>query len=136
MSKIDNTIDKLTSMKIKSMGLDEPSDDFTLKIMHTIVAEQPVYSMKQRNYWWLLSFVPIFLGISYYILFIFGQTIFLSDFATSLLNMVKPSIGVFSSLLNLFKQITIPPMFLIGFIAMLSLLTLEEIISSVKHRSI
>lgn len=136
MKKNDKTMDKLSSLKIKGMGLDEPSAEFTFKIMEVITKEQPVYLAKQRNYWWMLSFVPVMVAICYYSITIFKLTGSIQDSWSAILNVLQPFGHSISSFFAVLKSIHIPSMFLLGFMAIIALLTVEELINKLKHKSV
>ena len=78
MKENDNAIEKLTTDRIKKLGLDEPSADFTNKVMQLVVSEQPSFAAKQRNYWWLLAFVPLLVSIIWYSIIFFHLTSYIS----------------------------------------------------------
>jgi len=133
--KKDKTIEKLTVLMIKNLGLDEPSADFTVKVMQSIALEaQPEY-LVQRNYWWLLGLIPVFTAISWYFIVLFRLSGYVIQFLTSFLTIVQPFIAQFLSLFTQLKNLSISPLLLIGFIAVLSLLTIEELATRIKRSS-
>ena len=133
MKENDNAIEKLTTDRIKKLGLDEPSADFTNKVMQLVVSEQPSFAAKQRNYWWLLAFVPVLVGIIWYSIIFFHLTGYISH----LWNVLAVNVQVFVitniSSVGQFRHISLPSYILFGFIAILALLTIEELISRAKH---
>ena len=134
MKKNDKNMDKLLAGRIKNLGLEEPSADFTLKVMQS-VAEQPAFEVKQRNYWWILSLIPILVGICWYFLLIFELTGYVSRFWTSIISGVQPYINAFVSLTDQFKGIKVSPLLIVGFIAIMILLAIEELFSKAKRTS-
>ena len=134
MKKNDKNMDKLLAGRIKNVGLEEPSADFTLKVMQS-VAEQPAFEVKQRNYWWILSLIPILVGICWYFLLIFELTGYVSRFWTSIISGVQPYINAFVSLTDQLKGLKVSPLLIVGFIAIMMLLAIEELFSKAKRTS-
>ena len=134
MKKNDKYMDKLLAGRIKNLGLEEPSADFTLKVMQS-VAEQPAFEVKQRNYWWVLSLIPVLVGICWYFLLIFELTGYVSRFWTSIISGVQPYINAFASLTDQLKGIKVSPLLVVGFIAIMILLAIEELFSKAKRTS-
>lgn len=132
MKKNDKIMDKITASRIKNLGLDDPSPDFTSKVMLSIM-EQPVYAAKPRNYWWLSAFVPVVIGIAWGTIVIFHLTGYILHFWNALNENVKPFSATLVSWVYQVKHIDFPPLVVIGFIAILTLLTIEELISRTKH---
>jgi hypothetical protein len=133
MKENDKTIDKLSSLRIKGIGLDEPSADFTVRVMK-VIEEQPVYQTKQKSNWWMLSLVPVSIAVCSYIIVFFELSGPIYAFWTSFLDFSKPLASRFLSFLAQLKNINIPPMFLVGFLAILSLLAIEEIVGKLKRK--
>jgi hypothetical protein len=131
MKKNDKILEQLTSRHIKSLGQDEPSADFTLKVMQSIAFEpQPEFVEQQKNYWWLLIFVPAITAIAWYCI----VTLKLADYRLlSLENNMKPFIAPFIELFSKLKGITLSPLLMVSFIAILSLLLIEDLTKRVKH---
>ena len=127
-------MDKLLAGRIKNLGLEEPSADFTLKVMQS-VAEQPAFEVKRRNYWWLLSLTPVLVGICWYFLLIFELTGYVSRFWTSIISGVQPYINAFVSLTDQLKGLKVSPLLIVGFIAIMMLLAIEELFSKAKRTS-
>jgi len=134
MKTNDKTIEALIASNIKSLGLDEPSAEFTLKVMQSI-AEQPAISVTQRNYWWLLTLIPILAGIGWYILLILKLTGYITRFWESIVSGIQPYVNTIISLPDQFKSIKVSPLLFIGFVAIIMLLTIEELYSRAKHTS-
>jgi len=134
MKKNDKNMDKLLAGRIKNLGLEDPSADFTLKVMQS-VAEQPAFEVKQRNYWWVLSLIPVLVGICWYFLLIFELTGYVSRFWTSIISGVQPYINAFVSLTDQLKGLKVSPLLIVGFIAIMMLLAIEELFSKAKRTS-
>jgi len=136
MKKNDKTIDRLTSKQIRNLGLDEPSADFTLKVMQSIALErQPDIIEKPRKYWWLLVFVPLITAIAWYCMVTFKLIGYGSMVLTSTENNIKPYIASFIDLFAKLKSLTISPFLIVSFIAVLSLLIIEDLTARMKHSS-
>ena len=136
MRKTDKTIENLTSNRVKKIGLEEPSADFTIKVMKSIVLEnQPEYSAQQINYWWVLALVPLFTALGWYIVVFLKLSEHIFHFYVSLHIVIQPFITGFILLFNQLKNISISPLLLVSFLAILSLFTIEEFVHRIKHAS-
>jgi hypothetical protein len=132
--KNNKTIEEITSGWIKNLGTDEPSADFTQKVMQSILSEkQPAYSSPKRNYLWLTGLIPAIIIITWCLLVIFHLTGYIDSLWISVTKFIQL---VFSDVLSLFiqlKSISIQPSILIGLTAILLLLIIEEFIGRTKH---
>jgi hypothetical protein len=136
MKKNDKSIDRLTSKQIKNLGLDEPSPDFTFKVMQSIALEpQPEIGIKPRKYWWLLVFVPVITAIAWYCMVTFKLIGYGLLVLTSAENNIKPYIASFIDLFAKLKSLTISPFLIVSFIAIISLLIIEDFTARMKHSS-
>jgi hypothetical protein len=131
MKKNEKSIEQLTSKYVKSLGQDEPSADFTLKVMQSIAfGTQPEFVEQQKNYWWLLIFVPILTAITWYSI----VALKLTDYRLLPLEYnMKPFIAPFIELFSKLKGITLSPFLMVSFIAILSLLLIEDLTKRLKH---
>jgi hypothetical protein len=134
MKKNNKTIEELTSRRIKNLGPDEPSADFTQKVMQSILIEnRPVYSLPQRNYFWLMGLIPLIIIIGWYFLVVFQLTGYADRLWISVTKSIQLFLSIFLSFLIQLKNISIQPTILISFIAILFLLFIEEFLSRTKH---
>jgi hypothetical protein len=132
--KNNKTIEEITSRWIKNLGPDEPSADFTQKVMQSILSEnQPAYSSRQRNDFWLLGLIPVIIIISWYLLVIFHLTGYIDHLWISVTKFIQPVLSDVLSLFIQLKSISIQPSILIGLIAILFLLIIEEFVGRTKH---
>ena len=130
----DETIEEITSGWIKNLASDEPSADFTQKVMQSIISEkQPAYSSRQRNYFWLTGLIPVIIIISWCLLVIFHLTGYIDHLWISVTRFIQPVLSDILSLFIQLKSISIQPSILIGLIAILFLLIIEEFVSRTKH---
>jgi hypothetical protein len=132
--KNNKTIEEITSGWIKNLRPDEPSADFTQKVMQSILSEnQPAYSTRQRNYFWLIGLIPVIIIISWYLLVIFHLTGYIDHLWISVTRFIQPVLSDVLSLFIQLKSISIQPSILITLIAILFLLIIEEFVSRTKH---
>jgi hypothetical protein len=130
----NKTIEEITSGWIKNLGTDEPSADFTQKVMQSILSEnQPAYSSRQRNYFWLIGLIPVIIIISWYLLVIFHLTVYIDHLWISVTRFIQPVLSDVLSLFIQLKSISIQPSILITLIAILFLLIIEEFVGRTKH---
>ena len=134
MKDNNKTIEEITSRWIKNLGPDEPSADFTQKVMQSILSENiPAYSSRKRNYLWLIGLIPVIIIISWYLLVIFHLTGYIDHLWISVTKFIQPIFSYTLSLFIQFKSISIPPSILISLVAILFLLIIEEFVSRTKH---
>lgn len=129
----DKNIDRATSGWLKKMTLDDPSDNFSKNVMNSIYALDARSSEDHFNYWWLLLLIPVFGAGGWYL-----STLpeFLAKFTnvwtsiTEYYNSLNSGFGeVFGSL----KGISISPIVILIFLAILSLLIIEDIFSKSRQ---
>jgi hypothetical protein len=123
-------IEELTSERVKNIGLEEPSADFTRKIMQSVVLlPQPEIKKKQINYWYLII-API-IGLIWLSSVVFNLTNYVIIYWQFFKNGIHPFI---TSTINIFSQLkNVSPIIIISFIAVLILLVIEEVISRNKQ---
>jgi hypothetical protein len=133
MNKTDHSIEELTAKRIKKLGLDEPSANFTLKVMEHITLEKQPEILSQRiNFWWF-ALTPVLAGITWYALVLLKPMGYFNKLWLSVLNFFQTFIDLFLSLVTNLKSISISPLLLVGFTAIFSLMTLEEIVHRMKR---
>lgn len=121
MKKNDKNIEKLTSGLVKNLGVEEPSSDFTQRVMQVVLLEQK-YSSK-KNYWWLFITIPVFFAVGWYIVELYDLQIFIHMYLSNITNLFKDTLN---TVLSSFNGIRLHPTYYISFIAILLLLTIEE----------
>jgi hypothetical protein len=135
--KGNKTMDELTFKRIKNLGLDEPSADFTQKIMQAVLAEAttPVSVVRPRNYWyWLSALIPAIIVVAWYLDNTYQWTGgAINHFFSSLANMLQPSLSAFFTSISQLKSISIQPIVFVSFAAILSLLIIEEVVRRARH---
>jgi hypothetical protein len=134
MKKKDKAIEKLTFQVIKNLELDEPSSDFTKKVMQAVALEPQLHLNKEKNYWWVLVFIPVIAAISFYLTG-FLKMPELTYFSNSFAAAIEASVNQFLLWLASLKNINISSVLVIGFIAAVLLLTIEECIKWIKITS-
>jgi hypothetical protein len=127
-------IDELTSVRIKNLGLDEPSDEFIQNVMQSILkADQPAYARRPVKYYWLLGLIPVVIIISWYLLVLFHMTGFVEGVWIAVTHAVESFLSKFLSFFIQMKSINLQPTILIGFFTVLSLLVIEEFAVRVRR---
>ena len=134
MKTNDEEIDKLIAGSIRSIGLDEPSADFTLNVMQAITVEKPVIA-NQSRYWWWLSLIPLLMGLIWGSIYFFKLSGPISHFFSKVISSAQPLFGSITTIPEQLKAVKIPPILILGFVAIMMLLAIEELISRTKHAS-
>jgi hypothetical protein len=130
MKNNKKNIEELTSSLIKNLGFDEPSADFTQKVMQSILeTNRPAYSLRSEKPFWLMGLIPVIIIISWYFLVHFQLTGTIDRIWISVTNSIQLFLSNFLSFLIQLKNISIQPTIMIGFITVLSLLIIEEFVS-------
>ena len=129
-----NNLDELTFKRIQNIRLDEPSQEFTQKVMQTILLKNAsANSIKNRSYYWMIAIIPTFIFIVLYSIRIFHWT----DIMNRLLFSSIKSMEVFLALLNSFllkiKNIHIHSTIMLSSCAVLFLLLIEEFLRRFKY---
>ncbi len=124
-------IEELTSERIKNVGLEEPSADFTSKVMQSVVLlPQPKIEKKLINYRYLII-APVLIGLIWLSMVIFKLTDYIIMYWQFLRNGIRP---LMTSLIDIFIQLkSVSPIIIISFIAVLLLLVIEEVVSRKKQ---
>jgi len=129
--KNNKNIDELTSKHIKNLGLEEPSADFTSKVMQSVaLLPQPEIKPKQFKYWYLLL-IPVIAGSIPVTIIAFNLEDFLAIHWLSFKNSVHPFISSFVEIISSLKNVS--PIIIISFTAVLLLLIIEEVYSRNKQ---
>ena len=131
--KKNKTIDELTFHHIKSLGFDEPSAGFTQKVMQSVSKEyQTIHTEKKRNYVWLISLIPLSIILGWSLLAMLDGTAYVYRLWITATSSLQSIFSLFSPVSHQLKNLSVQPMIVIIFIAMLSLLVIEEFISRAK----
>lgn len=134
MNNNEKTIEELTFRRIKNLGPDTPSADFTQKVMQSIMAEKrPVYSPARIKYLWLTTMILVVFIICWYLVTKFHWSGYLDRFWIAVFDFLQSIVNVFLSISDQFKSVDMQPMVLISFVAMFSLLIIEEFIRRTKR---
>jgi hypothetical protein len=130
--KNEKYLDEITSKHMKNMGLDEPSADFTLKVMQSI-ALAPQHQIAQKQKYWLLLFIPVLMGIGWYMIPSFNLSGYGHQLLFSVRDNIQPLVSSFSDFFSSLKNIS--PVIIISSLAVLLLLFIEELATRIKHTS-
>lgn len=125
--KNNKTIDELTFRRIKNLRPDEPSVDFTQKVMQSILSEvKSSYTLPGRYRFWLMGLIPVILISGWYLFAILQWTGHIDTLWIAATALLQPLINIFRSLFMQLESLRIPPAILFIFVAILSLLVVEE----------
>ena len=134
MKHNNKTIEEITFNRIKNLGPDEPSADFTQKVMQSILKEnRPTYTLRRRNYYWLMVLIPVLIIICWYFLVLFQLTGYIDRLWISVTDSIQSFLSKFLSFFIQLRNISIQPTILISFLAVLSLLIIEEFVSRTRR---
>jgi hypothetical protein len=134
MKNNKKNMEERTSSRIKNLGFDEPSPDFTQKVMQSILkADRPAYALRPGKSFWLMGLIPVIMIICWYLLVLFQMTGYIDRLWISVNNSVQLFLSRFISFFIQLKNISIQPTILISFITVLSLLIIEEVVSLTKR---
>jgi hypothetical protein len=129
---MDNDIEKASSDWLKKLSPEEPSGNFTRNVMQSIYALE---SRKERyfNYWWFLTLLPVFVGGIWYLTTIPAFTTRMMAWWEAVVNYYQALDSYFGDVLSKVKSISISPVIILGFLAILSLLVIEDIFSKSRN---
>ena len=133
-NKNNITIEELTFRRIKSLGPDEPSADFTQKVMQSISWEnRSAYSLQRKNYFWMIGLISVIIIIGGFFLAIFQWPGYIDRLWVSLTEFLQPILNSFQSISVQLRNLSIQTTILISFIAIFSLLIIDEFVKRIKH---
>jgi hypothetical protein len=134
MKKMNKNIEEITFSQIKKLGADSPSADFTNKVMQSILAEnQEVNVPAPKRYFWLFVLVPLMVILCWYFLVLFNLNVLVVQYLSSITNSSNTFFNSFLNISNQLKNFSIQSTILISFVAIISLLILEELLSKWKY---
>ena len=129
----DKNIDRATSGWLKKMTLDDPSENFSKNVMNSIYALEVKTSEDNFNYWWLLLLIPVFGAGGWYLSTLPEFMAKLTMFWTSTVEYYNSLNSGFGEMFGRLKGISISPVVILIFLAVLSLLIIEDIFSKSRH---
>jgi hypothetical protein len=132
---MENNIDKITEGWLKNLETEEPSSSFTANVMQSVYALNNA-TEKSFNYWWLLTSIPVFAAGGWYLstLPLFMEKF--NKFVFVLNSYYQAGNSTFADIFKSFKSITISPIIILGFLAVLSLLLLDDIFKKSKDNKL
>jgi hypothetical protein len=128
---MENNIDKITEGWLKNLEAEDPSSSFTANVMQSVYALNNS-TQKTFNYWWLLTFIPLLAAGGWYLSTLPAFMEKFNAFVTVLKNYYEAGNATFGDIFKSFKSISISPMVILGFLAVLSLLLLDDIFKKSK----
>lgn len=135
MMENNKEFDSVASEWLKKLPLDEPSDNFSLNVMQSVYALESNKEKGGFNYWWLLALIPVLAGLGWYL----SSAPAFSEYFSSIWDSFQDyynSLNVsFGEKVGSVKNISISPLVILGFLAILSLLVIEDIFKS-KHTKV
>ena len=129
----DKNIDQATSEWLKKLSLDEPSDSFLRNVMHSVYALEKKKS-NDINYWWFLLLIPVLLAGCWYLSTLPAFVERLTEIWSGIQNYYYSLNADFGDIFTRLKKITISPVVILIFLAVLSLLIVEDIFSKSRHK--
>lgn len=127
MTENESNIDKLTAGWLKQMNPEDPSSGFSGKVMQSIYALKGEKDPGKHNYWWFLLLIPIFAAGGWYISTIPAYAIRINDIIHTITEYYYSMNASFGEIFTRIKSISISPLLILGFLALLSLLLIEDI---------
>jgi len=134
MMENETNIDKITAGWLKKVKAEEPSDRFAVNVMQSIYKLQNEKSSDEINYWWFLILIPVFVAGGWYLSTLPAFMAKLSEIWITSLNFYNSLNSSFGEMFSNLKNITISPFVILGFLAILSLLVVEDIFSKSRHK--
>jgi len=136
MMKDDLNIDNISAKWMGKAGLDEPSVFFTDNVMqHVLELSQAKPPINKFVYLWYLLFIPVLIAGGWYLSTIPEFMLKISTLWKGIQDYyLTLNIGLANTVHHI-KSITISPIIVLGFLAVLSLLIIEDIFSKTKTSS-
>lgn len=130
----DRDIDLATSGWLKKLKPDDPSEDFSRKVMDSVYALQTQQKEGHFNFWWLLLLLPVFAAGGWYLSAYTTFTGQVNDFWMTIRDYYYSlNSGVGDFFIQL-KKVSISPFIILIFLAALSLLLIEDIFSKNRNK--
>jgi hypothetical protein len=134
----DNRPDTKDELK-KWMGKikwEEPSDQFTNHVMQSVLALSTEEKKVARNgYYWLLMLLPFLIALGWYITTLPELSIKMLKVWVAVVQYYTLINSNINNVFTHFKNITISPLLILGFLAILTLLLLDDIFIKAKGAS-
>jgi hypothetical protein len=130
----DKDITAATSKWLQKLSFDEPSENFQKNIMQSVFALERKKENDNLSYWWFLLLIPAFVAGGWFLSTISGISVNLSGAWQSIQEYyfsVNTGMGEF---FNRIKSINISPAIILIFLAVLSLLIVEDIFSKSRQK--
>jgi hypothetical protein len=134
MTEQEKDIDMITSGWLKKLQPEDPSEEFSRKVMDSVYA---LRGQKQENHislWWLLLLLPVLAAGVWYL---YNYTTFMDQVNGSWMNIRNYYNSLNSNVGDFFlhmKKVTISPFVILIFLAALSLLLIEDIFSKNRNK--
>lgn len=129
----EKDIDQATSGWLKKMTLDDPSENFSKQVMNSIFALNAKKSEDNFNYWWFLLLIPVLVAGGWYLSTLPEFMAKLTQFWTATTGYYNSLNSGFGEFFGSLKGISISPIVILIFLAVLSLLIIEDIFSKSRH---
>lgn len=130
----DKDIDMAASGWLKKIPLDEPSEHFTKNVMSSVYALENYKPLSNKGYWWFLLLIPVLVAGGWYLSSLPEFIARISDILTSVRNSYTSLNAGFGEFFGRFREISISPVVILIFLAVLSLLVVEDIFSKSRHK--
>jgi hypothetical protein len=134
MKTDDKAIEERTFSWFRKLKPDEPSAEFTQKVMQAILStSRPSYLLRRKNYLWAIVLVPVIIIISWGFIVIFNGKEYMDRLWIDVHDSIQPFLDMFRSIFSQLKDISIQSTIFVSFLVILSLLVFEEFLSRMRH---
>lgn len=132
----DKHIDRVADEWLKKMSLDDPSENFSRNVMQSVftLSRESAKKDDNINYWWFLLLIPVFAAAGWYLSTIHGYAEKFSLIWTSIQSYYFSLNSGFGEFFSRVKGISISPVIILVFLAILSLLVIEDIFSKSRQK--
>lgn len=130
----EKDIDLATSGWLNKMTLDDPSENFSRNVMSSVYALETKTSEDNINYWWFLVLIPVLVGGGWYLSTLPEFMAKLTQIWNSTAEHYNSLNSGFGDFFGRFKDLSISPVVILIFLAILSLLIIEDIFSKSRHK--
>lgn len=133
MDNNDKDIDRVTSAWLEKLALEEPSEGFSKNVMGSIYALNQNKLDDKFNFWWFLPAIPVLIAGGWYLSTLPGFMVKLNIYRTWIIEFYDTLNSGFGEIFGQVKQISISPFVILIFLAILSLLVIEDIFSKSRQ---
>ena len=135
MAHNQDGLDRLTGKLMKQAGTDEPSGNFTDRVMQSVLAVQTLkQESKTQQYYWFLLFVPVVSAAGWYLSTLPGIMMKILEYIESVKLFFLSVFSILTGLVQNLENIAKTSALQIGFLAILFLLVFETLLTRKKYQ--